>query len=158
MLLLRKYSTIIMLLGLQVFVPCCKKNGGNTQPPNATKTFINPVINGADPWIFKKDLFYYYTHTLGNRIALWKTSSTSKIGAVPNKEIFVPTPASPNSFNVWAPEIHLLDNKWYVYYTAGAGTDISQRTWVLENSNEDPTTGVWIDKGRIFASDADSGQ
>ena len=69
--------------------------------------------------------------------------------------LFRPAAGSPNSENVWAPEIHFLDNKWYLYYTAGAGPDITQRTWVLENSNADPITGPWLDKGRIFASDSD---
>src|SRR5690606_16033003 len=57
---------------------------------------------------------------------------------------------------VWAPEIHFLDNKWYIYYTAGNGNDITgQRTWVLENSSADPTTGTWVEKGRIYHEMAD---
>lgn len=139
-------------------LPYCKKRN-STQPtpppPLPPKTFVNPLINGADPWVIKNAGFYYYTHTLGNRIALWKTTAVSKLNSITGVEIFRPTAGMPNSANIWAPEIHFLENKWYVYYTAGSGPDITQRTWVLENSSADPTIGTWIDKGRIYTTDAD---
>ena len=146
------FSSVVLL-----FFSCKKTSDPVTPPviPPFVKTFINPLMQGADPWVVKKDGFYYYSHTLGNRVALWKTNAVSKLGSVTSTEIFRPAAGSPNSENVWAPEIHFLDNKWYLYYTAGAGPDITQRTWVLENSNADPATGTWVDKGRIFTSDAD---
>lgn len=137
-------------------MPLCKKKSDNTPIPQPnTRTFVNPILNGSDPWVTKKDGIYYYTHTLGNSVALWKTTSMSKLSSVNNKEIFNPAAGLPNSENIWAPEIHSLDNKWYVYYTAGAGPDVTQRTWVLENTSGDPTTGTWTDKGRIYTTDAD---
>ena len=58
--------------------------------------------------------------------------------------------SGPNSENVWAPELHYLDNKWYLYFTAGSdNVDISQRIFVLENSAADPTTLSWIERGQI---------
>src|SRR5687767_16011865 len=53
----------------------CSNKGGTPPPPPppGPKTFTNPLQNGADPWVFKKDSFYYYTQTLGNRIAIWMT-------------------------------------------------------------------------------------
>jgi GH43 family beta-xylosidase len=158
MLSLNKYVRLFVIVTAIFLLPFCKKKNVYIPPstsPSAPKTFVNPIINGADPWIIRKDGFYYYTHTLGNRVALWKTTAVSKLGTLTNTNIFTPSPGSPNSSNIWAPEIHFLDNKWYVYYTAGAGLDITQRTWVLENSNVDPTTGTWVDKGRIYTSDAD---
>jgi GH43 family beta-xylosidase len=135
---------------------CGKKGGGGPVTPiDTTKKFVNPLLSGSDPWVTQKDGLYYYTHTLGNKIALWKTATMSTLAMAPRKDIFLPVAATPNSSNIWAPEVHFLNNKWYCYYTAGAGPDITQRTWVLENSNADPTTGTWTDKGKIFASDAD---
>ena len=117
-------------------------------------TFSNPLLIGSDPWVIKKDRFYYYT-TLGNRVAIWKITEMSKLNSAPVTTIFSPAPATPNSSNVWAPEMHFLDGKWYVYYTAGSGPDDTQRSWVLENSNADPLAGNWVDKGKIFTTDAD---
>jgi GH43 family beta-xylosidase len=144
---------ILLLFGL--VLPFCSKKSGDPPPPIPTNTFTNPLINGSDPWVVMKDGTYYYTHTLGPRIAIWKTSAMSKLGTATQSEIYRPAPGAANSQNIWAPEIHNLDGKWYVYYTAGAGPDATQRTWVLENGSADPTTGTWTDRGRIYSSDTD---
>lgn len=147
----------LLVSGFLLLICCGKKSGSTyTEPPPAVDTsFTNPLLNGADPWVIRHDGFYYYTHTLGNKIALWKTAKMSELGKVVYTPVFAPAPGLPNSSNIWAPELHYLDNKWYLYYTAGSGPDNTQRTWVLENSNADPTRGVWTDKGRLFTADSD---
>ena len=155
-----KSKSWVVALSVMLVIGSCKKSAGPSPvppppPPPAAKTFTNPVVNGADPWVVKKDGFYYYTHTLGNRVSIWKSTAMSKLGLITPTEIYRPAPGAANASNVWAPEIHYLDNKWYVYYTAGAGADITQRTWVIENSNADPAIGPWVDKGRLFTTDTD---
>jgi len=124
-------------------------------PPVTVSTFTNPLMNGADPSVFQKDGVYYYLQTTGSSISLWTTTAITKLSSAVPKTIYTPVAGAPNSRNVWAPELYFLDGKWYIYYTAGNGADISQRTWVLENSSADPTTGTWVDKGRIFSAGAD---
>ena len=158
MLLFKKYQPLFLIVSTIFLFPFCGKKEVPTpptpQPPPSAKTFVNPLMNGADPWIIKKDDVYYYTQTMGNRVALWKTTAVSKLGLITSKDIYTPPAGQPNSQNVWAPEMFFLDGKWYVYYTAGSGPDSTQRTWVLENSSPDPTIGTWVDKGRIFSDDA----
>jgi len=124
-------------------------------PPPGENTFTNPLLNGADPWVAQKDGVYYYLHTTGGNIQIRKTTAISKLSSALSQTIYTPTSGAANSRNVWAPEIHFLEGKWYIYYTAGDGNDVNQRTWVLENSNADPTTGTWVDKGKIFNTNAD---
>ncbi len=160
MLQLKKITGLLLLFTVIAVAPYCSKNNSVNNPPPpspppAANTFTNPLLSGSDPWVIKKDDFYYYAHTLGNRVALWKTKTMSKLNSAPITTIFSAAPGTPNSSNVWAPELHFLDGKWYVYYTAGSGPDNTQRTWVLENSNADPLSGTWVDKGRIFTTDAD---
>ncbi len=94
--------------------------------------------------------------TLGNRIGIWKTTAMSKLATAAYTTVFSPPVSGANHDNLWAPEFYFLNNKWYLYYTAGDGTTLeSQRTFVLENSSADPTLGTWTDKGRIFNSSAD---
>ena len=136
-----------------------RKNGDNTPPqqlPQA-KTFTNPLLaSGPDPWVYRRDTMYYYTHTLGDRIGLWKTGAMSRLSSAPYTTVYTPTAGAADSRDLWAPELHLINNKWYIYYTAGNGASApgdpfaSQRIFVLENSNTDPTTGNWMAKGRIF--------
>ncbi len=152
--------TVLFLFAVIVLNACGKKES-TPDPvippvtPPAAKTFVNPLLSGSDPWVVQKDSFYYYMHTLGNRVAIWKTKNMSKLGTATITTIFSAAPGTPNSSNVWAPEMHWIDGKWYVYYTAGSGADSTQRLWVLENSNADPTTGTWVDKGKIAVTDAD---
>ncbi len=130
-----------------------KSDGGGTNPPIIpTNTFTNPLLSsGPDPWVIKKDNDYYYSHTLGNRIAVWKTQKMSELKNVVAQTIWSAPAAGPNSQNVWAPELHFLNNKWYAYYTAGSSSDLStQRTFVLENASADPRVGTWADMGKIY--------
>src|SRR5690349_16200374 len=113
-----RFKLLLPVLMLFISVSCGKgDNGGNpvippvTQPPN---TFANPLLpSGPDPWIIKKDSFYYYTHTLGNRIAVWRTKKVSELTLVPMQTIWSAPATGPDSKNVWAPELHFLNNVWY---------------------------------------------
>ncbi|HEX8334326.1 MAG TPA: glycoside hydrolase family 43 protein [Segetibacter sp.] len=127
----------------------------NSLPDNTT--FQNPLLpSGPDPWIIQKDSFYYYTHTLDNRIELWKTKSVSRVGVGEHKVIWRPPATGPNSHHIWAPELHFFDNKWYIYYTAGHSPATGdQRMFVLENSSANPMEGEWIHKGKLADPTAD---
>jgi GH43 family beta-xylosidase len=63
--------------------------------------------------------------------------------------VWKPPAAGPNSKNVWAPELHRLQDKWYVYYAADDGDNANHRMFVLENDSADPFRGTFRDKGRI---------
>lgn len=144
--------------------PACNKS--KTAPfvpvvaPTTTTatTFQNPLLpSGPDPWVYQKDGFYYYMHTLNNRLAIWKTAKMSDLPTASSQTVWTPPAQGAASGNLWAPELHFFDGKWYIYYTAGPdGTNLGlQRTWVLENANADPTIGTWTDKGRLYNATAD---
>ncbi|MFY7840625.1 MAG: family 43 glycosylhydrolase, partial [Lacibacter sp.] len=105
----------------------------------AQETFTNPLLPaGADPWCMYKDGYYYYTHTTGRNITLWKTKSIANLKTAEKKVVFTPPAKVPYSKELWAPEIHYLQNKWYIYFAADSGKNIDHRMWVLENSSADP--------------------
>jgi GH43 family beta-xylosidase len=116
----------------------------------ATQTFTNPLLpSGPDPWSIYKDGYYYYMHTVGNRLALWKTDNLAKLSTVTPKTVWTPPSSGPYSRNIWAPEIHFLQGKWYIYFAADDGKNENHRLWVLENSAVDPTEGEWVLKGKL---------
>lgn len=123
--------------------------------PVEETTFTNPLVTGADPYVYKEGDTYYYMHTVGNAVRLWETPALEDLASATSKEVFKAAAGAPNSRNVWAPELFKLEGKWYIYYTAGDGDDINQRTWVLENVNSDPMQGTWVDKGKIYNPNAD---
>lgn len=117
------------------------------------ETFSNPVLpSGPDPWVAQRDGWYYYTNTLGNRIALWKTRDMARLGEASPVTVWRAPASGPNSTSVWAPELHYLRGKWYLYYSAADRAhddDAHRHSFVLENASADPTRGEWIDKGML---------
>ncbi|MGI4760392.1 MAG: glycoside hydrolase family 43 protein [Janthinobacterium lividum] len=145
-------------LALSLGLEGCQKNvstGSATTPtpapPTASTTFSNPLLtSGPDPWVYQKDGFYYYLSTTGGDVRIRKTAKMSELSASPAVVAWRPTNAN-SSHDVWAPELHFLDGKWYIYFTAGPGSCCGgQRLWVLENASADPTQGTWAEKGRIY--------
>jgi GH43 family beta-xylosidase len=115
-----------------------------------SQTFTNPLLpSGADPWSIYKDGYYYYMHTAHNKLVLWKTKDLADLAHSEKKTIFVPPAGTAYSKELWAPEIHFLDNKWYVYFAADNGKNETHRMYVLENSSADPMSGAWEFKGKI---------
>jgi GH43 family beta-xylosidase len=115
--------------------------------------FTNPILpSGADPWSIHKNGYYYYTHTLGNRLEIWKTKSIAQLRLAKKKTVFIPPAGTLYSKGIWAPEIHWINNKWYLYFAADSGRNEAHRLWVLENKRRDPTKGKWKLKGRISDS------
>lgn len=114
------------------------------------KTFINPLLpSGPDPYSFYKDGYYYYTHTLGNRLGIWKAKSLADLKTAEYKTIFTPPPGKEYSKDVWAPEILFLQGKWYAYFAADAVNNQTHRMYVLENASPDPMQGEWGMKGKV---------
>jgi GH43 family beta-xylosidase len=109
-------------------------------------------MDGADPWVVKRDSFYYFCQSANGSILVSKSKRLTKPGE------FVPVWNPPvqgwNRTNVWAPELHYLDGKWYIYYAAGeAGPPfIHQRAGVLESVTNDPQ-GAYTDKGMLYTGD-----
>ncbi|RYF52164.1 MAG: glycosyl hydrolase family 43, partial [Cytophagaceae bacterium] len=116
-----------------------------------TKTmFTNPLLPyGPDPWALCHDGFYYYTHSTQNSLTIWKTRDLTNLDQATHKVVWNVPEDGPFSKNVWAPELHWLDDGkgskcWFAYISAGADRDAAdQRMWVLENHNPDPLQGDW---------------
>ena len=52
--------------------------------------------------------------------------------------------------HIWAPELHKIGRKWYIYFAAGEAENIwNIRMWVLSNDSEDPMQGEWVEEGMI---------
>ncbi len=113
-------------------------------------TFTNPLLpSGADPWSIYKDGYYYYTNTLGDRIDIWKTKNLADLKSAERKTIWAPPAGTSYSKEIWAPEIHFIQEKWYVYFAADDGKNDNHRLYVLENATANPLEGEWTFKGKI---------
>lgn len=117
---------------------------------SAQQTFTNPILDyGADPYSTYYKGYYYYTHTMQNQIVLWKTKNLADLKNAERKTIWMAPKNTQYSAEVWAPEFHFINGKWYVYFAADNGSNDTHRMYVLENSSKNPMEGEWIFKGKI---------
>lgn len=113
----------------------------------------------ADPYVYKHtDGTYYFTASLPDYdgIALRKADKLFDLKDAPEKIIWKKHDKGIMSFHVWAPELHFIFGKWYIYFAAGDVDDIwAIRPYVLECRGDDPFNDEWIEKGMMQCSDED---
>ena len=130
----------------------------------------NPIVmQRADPLIYKHidGYYYYFTATVPkfDRIEIRKSKTINGISKEKGITVWNKHENGPMSNLIWAPEIHFINEKWYIYFAAAPDDKIvddtfNHRIFVIENDNEDPMTSNWVEKGQIktgwesFALDA----
>lgn len=113
--------------------------------------FIDPLIAGpaADPWMIFHDGFYYFCESRDSRsIHIRKAKHFLDIGQDEGICVWTPPLRGLNSRNIWAPELHFINGKWFIYYAADDGRNANHRMWVLESRTSDPQ-GEYICRGSL---------
>jgi len=115
-----------------------------------SKTFTNPLLpSGADPWCIRLGGYYYYTNSTQNSLVVWKTKNIINLKNAERKTIWTPPQNTLYSHELWAPELHYINHKWYIYFAADDGKNDHHRIYVLENASADPLKGQWTFKGKV---------
>lgn len=125
-------------------------------PISAPSAWTNPVVRQrADPWVLRADDTYYFVATVPeyDRIELRRASALGDLGAAEPAVIWRKHSSGPASHHIWAPELHRIDDKWYVYFAGSRADDIwAIRMYVLECADADPLTGTWKERGELKAN------
>ncbi len=127
--------------------------------------YPNPLIpQRAAPFILRhSDGFYYFTATVPeyDRIELRRAPTVAGLAAAEPKAIWRKHATGAMGAHIWAPELHHIDGKWFIYFAAGAAEKIWDiHIYVLENAAANPLEGEWIERGQLrtqwetFALDA----
>lgn len=116
--------------------------------------FDNPIAEQrADPFVLKTEGGLYYliaTVPEYDRIVIRKAESINGLKQAEEKTVWVKHNTGVMGHHIWAPELHRIDGKWYIYFAAGEAENIwNIRMWVLSNLNSDPMEGTWNEEGRI---------
>jgi GH43 family beta-xylosidase len=115
-------------------------------------TYTNPIIGaGADPWVVQYKGQYFYARSAGGQIFVDRATDLQGIGTGTGQFVYKPPAGTAYSKNVWAPELHYLDDKWYIYFAADDGDNANHRMYVLESTSKDPQ-GPYTFKGKIAAA------
>ncbi|WP_248924536.1 family 43 glycosylhydrolase [Paenibacillus hamazuiensis] len=123
------------------------------------QTDVNvPLIEQrADPWIYKhSDGYYYFTASVPeyDRIEIRRSPTIAGLKEATPAVVWRKHETGPLSANIWAPEIHHVDGKWYIYFAAARTTETNDglfdhRMYVLETDAANPLEGGWTEKGQI---------
>ena len=118
-----------------------------------TNTFVNPVAStGADPWVIQRDGQYFYCLSRGGT-AIWvsKAERLVDIGQSEPVRVWSPPAGTAWSKQLWAPELHYLRGKWFIYVAADDGNNANHRMYVLEGTSQDPLA-PFVFRGKIAAT------
>ena len=107
--------------------------------------FVNPISTSAnDPWVIYDNVrdVYYYCWSGGNGVRIaeinefYGFNNTSKY-----IQAWTRTTGTMYSSEIWAPELHKIGNKWYIYVAASDGNNVNHRMYVMESKTENPMEG-----------------
>ncbi len=122
-------------------------NESNDQSKIETEEIIYEKVNNpflesaADPNIACYKGKYYYCFPGEGGICI---SSFDSLGEATYKGAVRVWEAPRNTMyseEIWAPELHRIDDAWYIYFAASDGDNDNHRMFVLKCEDEDPLTG-----------------
>lgn len=133
---------------------------------------MNPANNGkiteynepfieqrADPYITRSQGGkYYFTASVPeyDRIILRASDTLTGLRDAPEKTIWQKHESGDMSKHIWAPELHYLKGKWYIYFAGSRAEDVWRlRPYILECEGNDPMEDKWVERGMIQRSDDD---
>lgn len=134
-------------------------------------TYTNPILDagGADPWVIRHGDYYYMTYTTATNITILRSSVLTDWNSADVKLAFEPPSGYNYSTDLWAPELHFIDQKWYIIFTADPNYDqpppetdmycdyscpaVNHRMFVLEGSTDDPWTSNYTVKSQLNTYD-----
>jgi GH43 family beta-xylosidase len=129
--------------------------------PGLHAKFKHPVVDsGADPYVASDDHYFYYCYVRESdktEIYINRANHLEDVGKTAAITVWARTENQPYSHNIWAPELHHLDGKWYIYFAAGdTPVDIGaafphHRMYVLESTSG--PLGPYQMRGKISTPD-----
>lgn len=117
--------------------------------------FSNPLREGADPWVIRDEdgkRWLWCSAPGAERIVIRATPTLTDPGK--EREIWKPSGPGPAAAQVWAPELHFLDGRWFVYFAASDGRNETHRAFVLSADSKDPM-GSWTLNGPLATGDGE---
>lgn len=119
--------------------------------------FDNPLaLQRADPFVTKAaDGTYYFIATAPeyDRIEIRSSKTLNGIKSAQPVTVWRKHDKGPMGNHIWAPELHRINGKWYIYFAAGSAEEKWKiRMYALSNPSDDPSKGQWTEEGQIVSN------
>ncbi len=140
-----KSSLVVALAMLLTIVAGCG---------NQKEELRDPLVEQrADPWVYlHSDGYYYFTGSVPeyDRIEVRRAKTLNGLAGAKPVGVWKKEDSGAMSKHIWAPEIHYINGKWYIYYAAAReDAPFDHRIYVLENESANPLEGSWTEKGQL---------
>ncbi|MBD5234802.1 MAG: family 43 glycosylhydrolase [Barnesiella sp.] len=142
------YILILHLIVLLLAVSC----GDGSDTPRADEP-VEVFANGSYPFAVKDGDTYYYTMPDLRRghISIYSATSPENLGKASPVTVWE---TDDNELqNIWSPELHKIDGKWYIYFEADNGNTDNHHIYLLENESENPLTRHWTLRGPVIVNE-----
>jgi len=111
----------------------------------------------ADPYILHHtDGSYFFTASVPeyDRIVLRRASTLAGLRDAEEITVWRRHSSGVMSVHIWAPELHHLNGRWYIYFAAGDKDNIWEiRPYILQCEGKDPLTDSWEEMGMLERAD-----
>ena len=123
--------------------------------------YNNPIVlQRADPYVYRHtDGYYYFTGSVPayDCIELRRAKTIAELADAETFVVWRKHESGEMSQHIWAPELHYLDGKWYLYFAASKVDDIWRlRPYVLECLGQDPLHDEWVERGMMQPAEGDN--
>lgn len=116
------------------------------------------IAQRADPYVYKHDNYYYFTASVPayDKIILRRAETIEGLAIAEEVTLWEKHESGQMSKHIWAPEIHYINGKWYIYFAGGEqDNEWEIRPFVLECEGQNPITDNWVERGMMQCSDDD---
>lgn len=95
-------------------------------------------FEARDPWIIYYNGMYYHCFSNTEAIFISHAKSLEELSVVQGVCVFKPERNKEYSKELWAPELHIIDKKCYIYVACDDGRNENHRMYVLANHSSNP--------------------
>ena len=93
--------------------------------------------NPRDPSIIFQNGMYYHCYSKGNKVCMSASKTLEGLDEAPIITVFT-ADKEEYAHELWAPELHLINDKCYIYIAMDDGDNYHHRMYVLENNSNNP--------------------
>ena len=95
-------------------------------------------IPARDPNVIYYNGFFYQCYTTNESLHVSKSKTVKGLATAESVTVYVPPVGAPFGKEMWAPELHVIDDKCYIYVAGDDGNNFNHRMYVLYNDSNDP--------------------
>jgi GH43 family beta-xylosidase len=123
----------------------------------ARLTTRNPLVEQrADAFITRPmNGMYYMTASVPeyDRLVVRGATTIDGLASAQERTIWRRPSSGKMGGHIWAPELHRIDGRWYMYFAAGDSDDVFRiRTYVMESAAADPRADSWVLRGQMITA------